>query len=167
MTNGLICSCIIYSILTCLTHWWIYGGGTQGPCPLPPPIRVHFHPLTLFSKNRSNSCLTTSPHPPPPPRGFIKGRGQGKLTVCESEFARLFLILGFQQNCTCYKHVHPYAWLLSPDTLLLQILMNPLPPPPNPFECPSNFAIEIQVKMKCLLFFFLFITNKNKFLLSK
>ena len=58
--------------------------------------------------------------------GFIKGRAQGKLTACEHEFARLFLNLGFQHHCTCKEHVHPYAWVLSPDTHLLQILMNPL-----------------------------------------
>ena len=59
-------------------------------------------------------------------RGFIKGRAQGKLTACEHEFARLFLTVGFQRDCTCYEHVHPLAWVLSPDALLLQILMNPL-----------------------------------------
>ena len=59
---------------------------------------------------------------------FIKGWAQGKLTVCEHEFARLFLTqaLGFQHNCTCYEDVYPYAWVLSPDVFLLQILMNPL-----------------------------------------
>ena len=35
------------------------------------------------------------------PRGFIKGQTRDKLTACEHEFARLFLNLGFQHNCTC------------------------------------------------------------------
>ena len=39
-------------------------------------------------------------------RKFIKGCTQGKLTACEHEFARLFLALGFQHNCTCKEHVH-------------------------------------------------------------
>ena len=59
-------------------------------------------------------------------RGFIKGRAQGKLTVCEHGIAQLFLTLGFQHDCSCQEHVHPCARVLSPDALLLQILMNPL-----------------------------------------
>ena len=57
-------------------------------------------------------------------QGFIKGQAQGKLTSCEHEFVPLFLTLGLQHNCTEVQF--PYAWVLGPDALLLQILMNPL-----------------------------------------
>ena len=55
-----------------------------------------------------------------------QGPGTGKIDYCEHDFAHLFLTLGFQHNCTFEDHVHPYAWVLSPDALLLQILMNSL-----------------------------------------